>query len=98
MKARNSFAPASSAHWTSLGSFWLLEEIRPTAFSRPARARKDIDDADVGTKATWGFQPTSAMPLISCEVNLPTVTPNRTLAPDAFRVASWELIVGAVDS
>src|SRR5882762_9249716 len=98
MKARYSFTPASLAHWTSFVSFWLLDEISPTAFSRPAGSRNEIDDADVGTKNKSGFQLISATPLIICEVNLPSTTPNMTLAPEAFSVASCELMVGALVS
>ena len=79
-------------------SFWLLDEISPTAFSRPAGSRNEIDDAEVGTKNRSGFQLSSATPLIICEVNLPSTTPNTTLAPEAFRVASCELMVGALVS
>src|SRR5215468_11792342 len=98
MKAKNSFTPASSAHCGSCVSFWLLDEIRPTAFSSPAGSRNEIDEADVGTKNKSGFQFSSATPLIICEVNLPSTTPNITLAPDAFSVASCEEMVGAAVS
>ena len=86
------------AHWASIGSFWLLDEISPTAFSSPPGSRNEIDDADVGTNNRSGFQFSSATPLIICEVNLPSTTPNITLAPEAFSVASWELMVGALVS
>src|SRR6185369_18010053 len=98
MKAKYALTPASSAHCTSIASFWLLDEIRPTALSRPAGSRNEIDDADVGTKNRSGFQFSSATPLIICEVNLPSTTPNITLAPDAFNVASCEEMVGALVS
>src|SRR5947199_8551082 len=98
MNARYSFTPASSAHCESSVSLVLAEEIRPTAFSSPAGSRNEIDDADVGTKKRSGFQLISATPLIACEVNFPSTTPNSTLAPDAFKVASCELMVGALVS
>jgi hypothetical protein len=49
MKAKYSFTPSSLAHCASSVSFWLLDEIRPTALSRPAGSRNDIDYAEVGT-------------------------------------------------
>ena len=76
----------------------MLDEIRPTALSSPAGSRNEIDDADVGTKNRSGFQLISATPLIICEVNFPSVTPNSTFAPEAFNSASCELIVGALVS
>ena len=57
-----------------------------------------LDDAEVGTKNRSGFQLISAAPLIICDVNLPSTTPNMTLAPEAFSVASCELMVGALVS
>src|SRR5436190_19483528 len=98
MKPKYSFTPASLAHCGSIVSLTLLDEIRPTAFSRPAGSRNEIDDAEVGTKKRSGFQLSSATPLIICEVNFPSTTPNNTLAPDAFSVASCELMVGALVS
>src|SRR3982074_2477372 len=95
MNAKYSFTPGSLAHCGSIVSFTLLDEIRPTAFSRPAGSRNEIDDAEVGTKNRSGFQLISATPLIICEVNLSSTTPNITLAPEAFSVAICELIVGA---
>src|SRR5690349_19080093 len=95
MKAKYSFTPGSLAHCASSVSFWLEDDISPTAFSRPAGSRNEIDDAEVGTKSWSGFQLISATPLIICEVNLPSTTPNITLAPEAFSVASCELMVGA---
>ena len=68
------------------------------ALSRPAGSRKEIEEAEVGTKNRSGFHPISAAPLIAYEVNLPSTTPYSTLAPDAFNVDSCELIVGAVVS
>src|SRR3954471_7883229 len=98
MDAKYSFTPGSLAHCASSVSLTLLEEIRPTAFSRPAGSRNEIEDAEVGTKNRSGFQLISATPLIICEVNLPSTTPNITLAPEAFKVASCELMVGALVS
>src|SRR6478735_10899616 len=98
MNAKYSFTPGSSAHCGSIVSFWLLDEIRPTALSSPAGSRKEIDEAEVGTKNSSGFQPISATLLTICEVNLPSTTPKRTLAPEAFKVVSCELIVGALVS
>src|SRR5438132_14150649 len=98
MKAKYSFTPGSLAHCASSVSFTLLDEIRPTAFSRPAGSRNEIDDADVGTKKRSGFQLISATPLIACEVNFPSTTPNKTSAPEVFKVASCELMVGALVS
>src|SRR5438445_11344693 len=79
MKAKYSFTPGSLAHCGSIVSLTLLDEIRPTALSRPAGSRNEIDDAEVGTKNRSGFQLISATPLIICEVNLPSTTPNITL-------------------
>src|SRR3954467_5620816 len=98
MKAKYSFTPGSSAHCGSIVSFWLLDEIRPTALSSPAGSRKEIDDPEVGTKNSSGFQPISATPWSICEVNLPSTTPNSTWAPEAFKVESCERIVGALAS
>src|ERR1700755_702286 len=98
MKAKYSFTPGSSAHCTSIVSFGLLDEIRPTALSSPAGSRNEIEEAEVGTKNSSGFQPSSATPLIDCEVNFPSTTANSTLAPEAFNVANCELIVGALVS
>src|SRR3954464_2284640 len=98
MKAKYSFTPGSSAHCECIVSFWLLGEIRPSALWNHAGSRKEIDDAEVGTKNSSGFQPISATPLTICEVNLPSTTPNSTLAPEAFKVESCELIVGALVS
>src|SRR3954452_14155482 len=97
-KAKYSFTPGSSAHCGSIVSFWLLDEIRPTALSSPAGSRKEIDDAEVGTKNSAGFQPISVTPLTICEVNLPSTTRTSRLARDAFKVESCELIVGALVS
>src|SRR5437868_2681687 len=98
MKAKYSFTPGSLAHCASSVSLTLLDEIRPTALSRPAGSRNEIDDAEVGTKNRSGFQFSSATPLIIWEVNLPSTTPNITLAPDVFSVASCEEMVGALVS
>src|SRR5262245_56601272 len=98
MKAKNSFISGSLAHCQSRLSFWALAVIRPTALSRPAGSRNEIDDAEVGTKNRSGFQFSSAAPLIICEVNLPSTTPNRTLAPEALSEASCEEMVGALVS
>src|SRR6478735_7415358 len=95
MNAKYSFTPSSLAHCASSVSFWLLDEIRPTALSRPAGSRKEIDEAEVGRKNRSGFQPISATPLMICEVNFPSTTPNRTSAPEDFRVEICELMVGA---
>src|SRR5947208_15665215 len=95
MKAKNSFTPASSAHCASWVSFWLLDEINPTAFSSPAGSRNEIDDAEVGTKKRSGLQFSSATPLIICELNLPSTTPIITFVLVAFSATSCEEMDGA---
>ena len=95
MKAKYSFTPSSLAHCASSVSFWLLDEIRPMALSRPAGSRNEIDEAEVSTEQHVRLPVDLRDTLDHLRGELAEHDAEHDVGAEAFSVASCEPMVGA---